>query len=161
VAVGAIVAAAVVLAAALAGLARARREGRLRYLATPPHSDAGSGPERLTAARLGEPLGERATLLQFSSAFCAPCRATRRLLAELASVTPGVRHVELDVAARLDLVRALDVRRTPTMFVLGPDGEIARRASGLPRRADLVAALAEVAGPRPARPPGDSGPRPE
>src|SRR5690348_12215146 len=29
--------------------------------------------------------GERATLLQFSSAFCAPCRATRRVLADVAT----------------------------------------------------------------------------
>ena len=31
-------------------------------------------------------LGERATLLQFSSAFCAPCRATRQVLSEVADV---------------------------------------------------------------------------
>src|SRR6187397_385991 len=39
--------------------------------------------------------GERATLLQFSSAFCAPCRATRRILADVSSTVPGVAHVEV------------------------------------------------------------------
>jgi len=93
---------------------------------------------------LGGPLGSRATLLQFSSAFCAPCRATRRVLAEVAGMTDGVAHLEIDAESHLDLVRRLDVRRTPTVFVLGPDGRITRRASGQPRKADVIAALGEV-----------------
>src|SRR5690242_8406284 len=39
--------------------------------------------------------GERASLLQFSSAFCAPCRTTRRVLASVADAVPGVAHVEV------------------------------------------------------------------
>lgn len=93
---------------------------------------------------LGGPLGSRATLVQFSSAFCAPCRATRRVLAEVAGMTDGVAHLEIDAESHLDLVRRLDVRRTPTVFVLGPDGRIAHRASGQPRKADVIAALGEV-----------------
>ena len=102
-----------------------------------------SGPD-ITDAELGGPLGSRATLLQFSSAFCAPCRATRRVLAEVAGMTDGVAHLEIDAESHLDLVRRLDVRRTPTVFVLGPDGRIAHRASGQPRKADVIAALGEV-----------------
>ena len=106
---------------------------------------AGPGPRPLvTVAELGQPLGSRATLLQFSSAFCAPCRATRRILGEVAGMTDGVAHVEIDAESRLDLVRLLDVRRTPTVFVLGPDGRIAKRASGQPRKADVIAALGAV-----------------
>ena len=52
----------------------------------------------------------------------------------------------LTVADRLDLVRRLDIRRTPTVFVLGPQGEIARRASGLPRRDQVMAAVALASG---------------
>lgn len=100
---------------------------------------------RVTGADLGMPLGDRATLLQFSSSFCAPCRATRALLAEVAAAAEGVRHVEVDVGDRLDLVRRLDVRRTPTVFVLGPDGRITRQASGQPRRDDVLAAVAQAA----------------
>jgi thiol-disulfide isomerase/thioredoxin len=103
----------------------------------------GSGPD-ITGAELGGPLGSRATLLQFSSAFCAPCRATRRVLAEVAGMTDGVAHLEIDAESHLDLVRRLDVRRTPTVFVLGPDGRIEHRASGQPRKADVIAALGEV-----------------
>jgi thiol-disulfide isomerase/thioredoxin len=95
----------------------------------------------LTSADLRAPLGERATLVQFSSAFCAPCRATRRVLADVAGMVDGVSHVEIDAESRLDLVRRLDVRRTPTTFFIGPDGYITHRASGQPRKADVIAAL--------------------
>jgi thiol-disulfide isomerase/thioredoxin len=98
----------------------------------------------VSAGDLGESLGSRATLLQFSSAFCAPCRATRRVLAEVAGMTDGVAHIEVDAESRLDLVRRLDVLKTPTVFVLGPDGRIAKRASGQPRKADVIAAIGNV-----------------
>jgi thiol-disulfide isomerase/thioredoxin len=102
------------------------------------------GEKRLDAAELGEPLGERATLLQFSSAFCAPCRATRRVLAEVAAMVPGVAHVEIDAEQHLDLVRRLDILKTPTVLVLDADGRIVRRAAGQPRKADVIAALGEA-----------------
>src|SRR5262249_32648985 len=92
---------------------------------------------RLTEADLGHPLGSRATLLRFSYALCATRRAGRHLLAEVAGRGEGIAHVEIDVAARTDLARQLNVRRTPTVFVLGPGGQIARRASGLPRRTEV------------------------
>jgi thiol-disulfide isomerase/thioredoxin len=101
---------------------------------------------RITPRQLGQPLGERATLVQFSSAFCAPCRATRRILAEVAGMTEGVAHVEIDAESRLDLVRALGVLRTPTVLVLAADGRIVRRASGQPRKADVIGALGEAVG---------------
>ena len=62
----------------------------------------------------------------------------------MASEDDGVRHVEVDAAERVDLVRLLDVRRTPTVFVLAPDGRVARRGSGLMRREDVLAALGEI-----------------
>ncbi|WP_369154760.1 TlpA family protein disulfide reductase [Streptomyces sp. R02] len=93
------------------------------------------------AAELGTGLGERATLVQFSSAFCAPCRATRRVLGEVADMVPGVTHVEIDAEARLDLVRRLGIVRTPTVLVLDADGRVVRRAAGQPRKADVIAAL--------------------
>ncbi len=95
----------------------------------------------LTPADLGAPLGERATLVAFSSAFCQPCRATRRVLADVAGQVAGVAHVEIDAESHLDLVRRLDVRRTPTVLVLDREGRIVRRASGQPRRVDVIAAL--------------------
>ena len=132
---GAIVAAAVLVLAAVGGFAWQRRDGRLKQ-----------ARQRMTVTDLGQPFGARATLLQFSSSFCAPCRAARQLLADVAASTDGVAHLEIDVADRLDLVRRLDVRRTPTVFVLGPQGQIARRASGVPRRDDVLAAVALASG---------------
>ena len=85
--------------------------------------------------------GERATLLQFSSAFCAPCRATRRILADVAHVVPGVVHLEVDAEGHLDLVRALGVLRTPTTLVLDAAGREVTRATGAPRPAQVLAAL--------------------
>jgi thiol-disulfide isomerase/thioredoxin len=87
-------------------------------------------------------LGKRATLLQFSSAFCAPCRATRRTLAEVAAVVPGVAHVEIDAEHHLDLVRRLHVLRTPTTLVLDAEGREVSRASGAPRKEQVLGALA-------------------
>ncbi|HET6989621.1 MAG TPA: thioredoxin family protein [Kribbella sp.] len=98
--------------------------------------------ERVSAAEVGGELGERATLLQFSSAFCAPCRATRRTLAEVEGMVAGVRHVELDAESHLELVRRLDILRTPTTLVLDSTGAVVKRASGAPRKADVIAALA-------------------
>jgi thiol-disulfide isomerase/thioredoxin len=130
---------AVVLVAAVAfALVRRRTDGRLAA------GPAGAPAAELTAEQLGEPLGERATFVQFSSAFCQPCRATRQVLDEVSGMVDGVGHVEVDAEQRLDLVRRLDVVRTPTVLVLDPDGRVVRRATGQPRKADLIAALGEV-----------------
>lgn len=96
---------------------------------------------RLGPAELGGGLGERATLVQFSSSFCQPCRATRRVLTEVASMVAGVAHVEIDAEERLALVRELGIVRTPTVLVLDAWGMIVTRASGAPRKADVIAAL--------------------
>jgi thiol-disulfide isomerase/thioredoxin len=142
-----LIALAAALAVALtAGFAWQRANGRLHNVRThgPGARAPGSGP-LMTGAELGGPLGQRATLVQFSTAFCAPCRSTRRILDEVARMTDGVAHVEIDAESHLDLVRRLDIRRTPTVLVLGPDGRIAKRASGQPRKADVIAALGNLA----------------
>jgi thiol-disulfide isomerase/thioredoxin len=95
----------------------------------------------LTEEDLGGPLGRQATLVQFSTAFCAPCRPTRQILAQVAGLVDGVTHLDIDAAERLDLVRRLRINSTPTVLVLGPDGAIVKRAAGLPRKADVIAAL--------------------
>jgi thiol-disulfide isomerase/thioredoxin len=105
------------------------------------------GGNVLTEGDLGTELGERATLVQFSTAFCAPCRPTRLILAQVADMVDGVRHVEIDAAERMDLVARLRINSTPTILVLGPDGSIGKRASGLPRKADVIAALGQVIDP--------------
>jgi thiol-disulfide isomerase/thioredoxin len=132
--------------ATAAGLWLQRSGRRLGRRPTKTKANAGAPRERLVEADLGGPLGERATLVQFSSAFCQPCRATRRVLDEVSQAVPGVAHREVDAESNLELVRRLDVRRTPTVLVLDAAGGIVRRASGQPRKADVIAALGETVG---------------
>jgi thiol-disulfide isomerase/thioredoxin len=146
---GLIVCAAVLAAASAFGVIWQRRNGTLHPKAVRPKAEptdqgtlAAAGT--LSPAQLGQPLGARATLVQFSTAFCAPCRATRRILSDVATMVEGVKHLEIDAESRLDLVRDLGIRRTPTVLVLGPDGEIIRRGSGQPRKADVIAALGDA-----------------
>ncbi|MFJ8766477.1 TlpA family protein disulfide reductase [Streptomyces clavifer] len=106
--------------------------------------DGQTAADMLDSAQLGVQLGERATLVQFSSAFCQPCRATRRTLSEVAGMVDGVAHVEIDAEAHLTLVRRLRISRTPTVLVLDAAGRIVRRAVGQPRTADVVAALGKA-----------------
>jgi thiol-disulfide isomerase/thioredoxin len=142
---GLIALAAALAAASLLGLALRRRAGRFRVAPVP--SPVPTGADVLTEADLGAPLGRQATLVQFSTAFCAPCRPTRQILAQVAGMVDGVSHVDVDAAARLDLVRRLRVNSTPTVLVLDPDGAIVKRAVGLPRKADVIAALGSVTEP--------------
>jgi thiol-disulfide isomerase/thioredoxin len=90
--------------------------------------------------------GNRVTLLQFSSAFCAPCRATRRILEQVAATVPGVTHVDVDAESHLDAVRALGVVRTPTTLLVDGTGRVRNRVVGQPRRDDVLAAVAAVTG---------------
>lgn len=103
-----------------------------------------SAADRLAAGGIDVALGERATLVQFSSAFCAPCRTTRVVLGDIATRTPGVTHVEIDAEHHLDVVRRLGVLRTPTTLVLDAAGHEVVRAAGAPRREQVVAALPVV-----------------
>lgn len=145
---GLIVLAVAVLAATAAGLLKRRYDGWFRGAAKAPAAPTEPGkpqPETISAHDLEvDQLGERATLLQFSSAFCAPCRATRQTLRSVAEVVPGVRHIELDAEHHLDLVNRLNVMRTPTVLVLNAAGQVVTRASGAPRKEAVLSALGQA-----------------
>lgn len=98
-------------------------------------------PGVLAGSDIEHVLGERATLMQFSSAFCAPCRATRRVLTDVAAMVPGVEYVEIDAEQHLELVRRVGVSRTPTTLVLDSSGREVVRATGAPRKEQVLAAL--------------------
>ena len=102
---------------------------------------AGPTPAAAGVLRTGGALGEPATLLQFSSAFCAPCRATRRVLGDVADRVEAVRHVEVDAEQHLDATRELGVLRTPTTLVLDARGREVTRASGAPTTDQVLAAV--------------------
>jgi thiol-disulfide isomerase/thioredoxin len=126
--------AALALSAVLAVWHRSR-DGRIRTTA---------GDDREDLRPLLPSSGERATLLQFSSAFCAPCRATKRVLGDVAAVVPGVEHVEVDAESNLDLVRRLNILKTPTTLVLDRAGREVLRAAGQPKKDDVLRALGEA-----------------
>jgi hypothetical protein len=144
----------VLAAASAAGLVIRQRQGRFRPArpATVSTTDAAdTGPTApaegvLSAADLGAPLGAQATLVQFSTEVCAYCGPTRELLTEVARERDGVSFIEIDAAERMDLTRRLHVLSTPTVLVLDASGAVASRASGPPRRADLLTAVGAVTG---------------
>ena len=150
---GVVVLVVAVVAALAFGTWRALTDGRFRGTrvvrrAQQPVDDAPPAPEVasvLDGTAWATGLGDRATLLQFSSAFCAPCRATRRVLTDVAGIVPGVTHIEVDAEQHLDLVRRLGVLRTPTTLVLDAAGHEVSRAAGAPSKQAVIASLGVLA----------------
>jgi thiol-disulfide isomerase/thioredoxin len=98
----------------------------------------------ITESMIGAALGSRATLVQFSSAFCSPCRATRALLEDVTAEMADVVHVEIDAEANLELVRTLDIRSTPTTLFLDRNGHEVGRAMGAPKRDQVLSAISAI-----------------
>ena len=88
------------------------------------------------------------TVVQFSTAFCGPCRVTKARLQQLQARRPGLAVVQVDAESHLDEVRALDVRRTPTLFYLDREGRLLGRSSGAPRPEELTALVDAHTGAR-------------
>ena len=125
----------VVLALAIAfGVWYTRSRGEFRRKKTV------NGP-KLDASVIGVELGSRATMVQFSSAFCSPCRATKALLEDMVKTMPEVRYAHIDAESHLDLVRQLDIRSTPTTLFLNAAGVEVGRAMGTPKRSQVLAAV--------------------
>lgn len=134
---GLIVLAVVLVCATVFGLWRRSADGRFG-------TRDGSADMLLTPADLNHQLGAVATFVQFSTAFCQPCRANRQVLSHLAGTSDGVVHVDIDAESHLDLVRRLGVTRTPTTFVLDAGGAIRHRATGALRLDDARATVREL-----------------
>lgn len=122
-----------VLAATLLGVLHRATQGRARTV-----SDA-----RIVSIE-GVALGQRATLLQFSTEVCAPCKSTALVLDDLAARTEAVSHVDLDVTHRPDLASRFHVLQTPTTLILDGDGTVRARIGGAVRRHIVVAELEKV-----------------
>ena len=125
----------VVLALAIAfGVWYTRSRGEFRKKKTV------NGP-KLDASVIGVELGSRVTMVQFSSAFCSPCRATKALLEDMVKTMPDVRYAHIDAESHLELVRQLDIRSTPTTLFLNAAGVEVGRAMGTPKRSQVLAAV--------------------
>lgn len=134
--------------AVVAGVALRAREGRVRFapnvaLGASNATNATLGPAPNLPDDVRTVLDPAASinLVQLSTTFCAPCRHTRVLLADLAARTDGLHHAELDLTSRPDLVRALSVFRTPTTLALDANGKELLRIGGVPKRDTLLEAL--------------------
>ncbi len=128
---------AVLAAASVFGIWFRRTRGEFRRRKTV------DGP-RLTPDQIGIALGERVTMVQFSSAFCSPCRATRVLLEPMVQTMPDVAYVHIDAESHLELVRQLNILSTPTTLFLNRDGTEVGRAMGTPKRSQVLTAVAAV-----------------
>lgn len=126
----------VLLVACAYGIVDRKRSGKIK-------SKKDSRNE-IAAHEIGSEFGERATVLQFSSAFCAPCRATRSILSSVISHYPKIKHIEVDAEANLQLVRRLDIRQTPTTLFLNSAGKEIARAVGAPKRDQVIYALEQI-----------------
>ena len=128
---------AVLAAASVFGIWFRRTRGEFRRKKT-------VGGPRLTSDQIGIALGERVTMVQFSSAFCSPCRATRVLLEQMVQTMPDVAYVHIDAESHLELVRQLNILSTPTTLFLNRDGTEVGRAMGTPKRSQVLTAVAAV-----------------
>jgi thiol-disulfide isomerase/thioredoxin len=127
-----------VVVATVVGLVWRSRTGRVV---------ARSGEGRVTPSEVGttaSAFGTKATLLQFSTQFCAPCRTTARVLGEIGSARDGVEHVEIDLTDRPDLARRFSVLQTPTTLVLDGKGTVRARIGGAARPTEVRAAIDDL-----------------
>jgi len=108
--------------------------------------------EVIDPRRLGAPgLGERATLLQFSTEMCSRCPGVHRTLDAIARSEQGVVHLDVDLTHRPDIAQHFHILQTPTTFILDRDGMIQTRFGGAPSRHVVELELARiVAEPAPA-----------
>ncbi len=132
----AIIVVAVLIIATGYGIFDRKRTGKIKPKVDSRH--------QILADEIGGELGEAATVLQFSSAFCTPCRTTRSTLASVISHYPKIKHVEVDAESNLQLVRRLDIRQTPTTLFLNSVGKEIARAVGAPKRDQVITALERI-----------------
>jgi thiol-disulfide isomerase/thioredoxin len=96
---------------------------------------------QISESEIGTSLGDRATVLQFSTTFCSSCRAAKVLISDVVSKRSDVKYVEIDAESNLELVRRLDIRSTPTTLFLDKKGFEIARAVGAPKRDQITAAI--------------------
>jgi thioredoxin-like negative regulator of GroEL len=132
----AIVTAAAAIAAALglaaaAGVLHNRRSGTVRDT---------DHPDDLDTAGLGLSTSGP-TIVHFTAVWCGPCAAVRRVIKQVCAELPSVTHVEIDMDASPAVARRLSVLSLPTTFIFDAEGRQRYRSAGVPKAADLKAAL--------------------
>ena len=135
---GAFVLLAVLVLSVAFGIYRKVSDGKLREEIVPPLQGLS---EHL---HLDHDHPPQVTFLQFSSEFCQPCRVTNKLLDEVTNSFPAICHIELDVVEHMDLVKTYGITRTPTTLIIDKSGTVHFRATGVPKKAELTAAVTDL-----------------
>ena len=135
---GAYVLLAVLVLSVAFGIYRKVSDGKLREEIVPPLQGL---TEHL---HLDHDHPPQVTFLQFSSEFCQPCRVTNKLLDEVTNSFPAICHIELDVVEHMDLVKTYGITRTPTTLIIDKSGTVHFRATGVPKKAELTAAVTDL-----------------
>ena len=135
---GAYVLLAVLVLSLAFGIYRKVSDGKLREEIVPPQQGL---TEHL---HLDHDHPPQVTFLQFSSEFCQPCRVTNKLLDEVTNSFPAICHIELDVVEHMDLVKTYGITRTPTTLIIDKSGTVHFRATGVPKKAELTAAVTDL-----------------
>ena len=99
---------------------------------------------RLSPAELGSDYGDRATIVQFSTTFCSSCRAAKALIKDVVKDQSDIKYLEIDAESNLELVRRVDIKSTPTTLFLDKDGFEIARATGAPKRDQLIKVVASL-----------------
>ncbi|HEY5196373.1 MAG TPA: thioredoxin family protein [Solirubrobacteraceae bacterium] len=81
-------------------------------------------------------------LVDFTAAWCPPCRRMKPVLAELAAERPGLRVAQLDVDTHRRTTISYGVLSMPT-FIVFRDGQPILRLVGARSKAKLARELAE------------------
>ena len=81
------------------------------------------------------------TVVHFSAVWCGPCAGVRRVVNQVCADLRDVAHVEIDLDANPAAARKLSVMSLPTTFIFDADGRQRYRTAGVPKAADLRAAL--------------------
>jgi thiol-disulfide isomerase/thioredoxin len=89
-------------------------------------------------------LATGATLLQFSTEVCAPCRVAHRVLDDVAHEHSNVSHIDLDVTHRPDIASRFHILQTPTTLILDRKGIVRARIGGAPRVDELRVELDRI-----------------
>ncbi|NBY82155.1 MAG: thioredoxin [Actinobacteria bacterium] len=83
-------------------------------------------------------------MVQFSTSFCSSCRAAKALISDVVKDQSDITYHEVDAESNLDLVRRVDIRSTPTTLFLDKHGFEIARATGAPKRDQLIKVIASL-----------------
>jgi thiol-disulfide isomerase/thioredoxin len=93
---------------------------------------------------IGIDLAERVTIVQFSSAFCSPCKATAQIISTLIKDMDDVKFVQIKSEENLQMVEKYDIKSTPTVIFFNSHAMEVGRAVGIPTSQQVLASIAAV-----------------